>query len=166
MVDPSRELESSLKRVIAELEDLMTRRDDVERQRRIELSELDERIAKRRVYLKATTELLNDLLPPERQVEVPAVARPAIRHYEKARPSLLALVGAMPKTGYGAATAAVLAMIESEPDGCTSKEMSAVLAAAKFDVQDPVIAVRSGIKNLRNQGKVRANSETGRYRVA
>lgn len=165
VVDPTKELDVSLKRVIAELEDLMTRRDELEQKRRSELAELDERIAKRRAYLKATTELLNDLLPPGKQVEVPAVAMPAVRQYEKPKPSLLSIVNALPKSGYGAATAAVLAMIQGQPEGCTTKEMTAVIATAKFDVQDPVIAVRSAVKNLRTQQKVKANSETGRYQA-
>jgi hypothetical protein len=72
---------------------------------------------------------------------------------------------AIARTGYGAATKGVLAMLGAGPDGYTARDMIDAIAEAGFEVQDPDIAVRSALNNLRKQGKVAYNEGTSKYEL-
>lgn len=158
MVDPTKELEASLKRVELEVKDLLVQRERLERQRQ----ELDERIGKRMTYLRATEELLRDLRP---DASSQPVRRFDLATAGDARVSRVVALHAIARSGYGSATKGVLAMLAASPDGSTSGELVDGIREAGFNVKEPGTAVRSALKNLRRQGRVHHNPVNSKYQL-
>ena len=159
MVDPTRELEASLKRVELEVKDLLVQRERLEQQRR----DLDDRIGKRMTYLRATEELLSDLRPD--MPKSPGGRTIDLTRSGDGRVSRVVALHSIARTGYGSATRGVLAMLEGDPDGATSAQLVDGIREAGFDVRDAGTAVRSALKNLRRQGKVVQNPTTSKYQL-
>ena len=159
MVDPTKELEASVRRVEQEVKELLVERERLERSRQ----DLDERIGKRMNYLRATEDLLRDLRPEGSPPAQPR--RLDISSSAGAKLSQVVALHAIARTGYGAATKGVLAMMASSPDGCGAREMIDAIREGGFDVRDADTAVRSALKNLRKQGKVRHNGRSGKYQL-
>jgi hypothetical protein len=160
VVDPTKELEASVRRVELELKDLLVEREHLERQRQ----ELDQKIGKRMNYLRATADLLKDLRPES----VPKNDDSASMRdftFDLSQMSQFSALEPIARSGYGSATRGVVALIAASEQGATAREMIDAITQARFEVRDPDTAVRSALKNLRKQGKVQYIESTGRYQL-
>lgn len=160
MVDPTKELEASLQRVEAELKDLLTEREHLERQRQ----DLDHKISMRMNYLRATDELIKDL-HPELSSRPPTARHLRQFNFDIQHATQIGALESISRSGYGSATRGVVALLAASEHGTTAREMIDAITEARFDVQDPDTAVRSALKNLRKQGKVEYIQSTGRYQL-
>lgn len=129
-----------------------------------ESATLSEKILKRRRYLQATAELLRELKPEV--YDTPASAPSySISSVSSEVAVHIAAMREIPRDGYGAATKGVLAMLGADPTGCSARDMIDAVSTSGFAVQNPDIAVRSALKNLRKQGKVVYNEGSNKYEL-
>ena len=144
--------------VQAELEPLYLKRKRLETER----VALEGEIAAREDFLKQASTLLGE-----------APKKEPLKHAEDdgftfgpdAVPNIAVLKG-IPRNGYGSVTRGVEALLKSDSNGFSARALTDALQTAKFHLNgpDPEMAIRSALKNLRNQGRAIYDSDTGRYR--
>jgi hypothetical protein len=143
----------------AELKALRDRKAELDAERAL----LEARILKREAFIEATTALLNELVSeatPEKETRAPEVP------WVPATPPEIAL-NSYPRSGYGAVTGAVERLLQTNAAGYSARELADILRRHQFEVKEShEDAVRSAVKNLRNQKKAFYDKDSGRYRLS
>lgn len=170
MQDPaeSQPLEQAIEAAKRDLQSLQAERAVAEAR----LSDVLAKIDRRQQFIKLTSDILNEGARSRASSE-DVLQRFDFAHTRKVTDQDLAnavdaqlLLAQFPREGYGVVTRAIETLLSTSAQGHTAKWLTEQLEKANFKVRDShETAVRSALKNLRNQQKVTYNNDTGKYEL-
>jgi len=168
-------MDAAINAAKAELQSLQSERAYIEAR----LAEVLTKIDRRNEFLRLASEMRNEgrkpqgpaqehfsLTPPVPLSKTRILSENQFTTGSTIRVDPQVMLTKFPKSGYGVITRAVEALLKTSDDGYPAKWLVDQIEKAKFEVRDShETAVRSALKNLRNQKKVVYDDDTGKYKL-